>query len=136
MPSSRVEGPVDQFECAKGKASLSWRSGSLLVTMSGHVDSNVGRRLAASLHTTLEGAAAPVRTFWDLEQLEHYHSDVRVLCTQSLLRNWAKVLCIQTLARSRIVKMGVAVANVALQGRVRNTESRTEFESLLRADGK
>ena len=104
----------------------------VLVTMGGNLDAVVGKRLATALNAVLEKSVRPASTFWDLEGLERYHSDVRVLCTQALLRNWARVSSVQTLATNRIVKMGVAVANVALHGRVHNTESRREFDALLR----
>jgi hypothetical protein len=100
--------------------------------MSGNCDATVGRRVSAHLNSLLEQADGAVRTFWDLEALLTYHSDVRVLCTQALLRNWAKVADLQTLATNRVVKMGVAVAKVALWGRLHNTEDRKEFEALLR----
>ena len=101
--------------------------------MSGKVDSTVGKRVAALLSSHLEKSTEPVRTFWDLEALVNYHSDVRVLCTQALVRNWARVGDLHTLAKNRVVKMGVAVANVALRGRIKNTEDRAEFDYLLQA---
>jgi hypothetical protein len=125
-------GPVERFECANGSASLSHDGRVVLITMLGRVDAIVGKRLAAALDSVLHAVQQPVATFWDLGAMEHYHSDVRVLCTQALLRNWSKVDKVQTLAKNRIVKMGVAVANVALHGRIKNTESRAHFESLLR----
>jgi hypothetical protein len=106
--------------------------GSVLrITMSGNVDASCGKRLAALLNVTLEKAHEPVRSFWDLEALSNYHSDVRVLCTQALVRNWPKVVDVRTLATNRVVKMGVAVANVALRGRLHNTEKRELFEKLF-----
>ena len=101
--------------------------------MSGNLDAVVGKRLAAALSTYLQNASVPVRSFWDLEALVNYHSDVRVLATQALVRNWSKVGDLLTLATNRVVKMGVAVANVALRGRVKNTENRQEFERAFRA---
>jgi hypothetical protein len=125
-------GSVAHYECPDGAASLSHDGPVVLIKMIGRVDAAVGKQIASALDSVLASATQPVATFWDLEGMEHYHSDVRVLCTQALLRNRARVLGIQTLATNRIVKMGVAVANVALGGRVRNTEKRTEFELLLR----
>jgi hypothetical protein len=125
-------GSVAHFECPNGTASLSQEGAVVLIKMMGRLDAAIGKQLATALDTVLANASQSTATFWDLEAMEHYHSDVRVLCTQALLRNRARVASIQTLATNRIVKMGVAVANVALSGRVRNTENRTEFESLLR----
>jgi hypothetical protein len=134
MASATVSrGSATHFECSEGAASLSQSGRTVLIKMVGRVDAAVGRSIAAALDEVLEKSPEPLSTFWDLEGMEHYHSDVRVLCTKALLRNWSKVIGIQTLATNRIVKMGVAVANVALRGRLRNTESRAEFEALCRA---
>jgi hypothetical protein len=128
-----ASGPTERFECKNGWASVGKVGRVIVITMSGNVDAASAKRIAGALNAQLEAAGGPVRTFWDLEALERYHSDVRVLCTQALLRNWANVAGLQTLAKNRIVKMGVAVANVALRGKIKNTESRAEFDSLLRA---
>jgi len=100
--------------------------------MKGSLDAVVGKRIAGALSEVLEKASAPVRTFWDLEALERYHSDVRVLCTQALVRNWSHVAQMHAFAKNRVVKMGVAVANVALRGRLQSVASREEFDTLLR----
>jgi hypothetical protein len=131
-PPPRGPDSAERFESPQGWASLSTYGPVVVIKMSGNVDAAAGKRLAASLHTVLVKAAEPVRSFWDLGDLVNYHSDVRVLCTQALVRNWSKVANLQALATNRVVKMGVAVANVALRGRLRNTESRDEFEMLLR----
>jgi hypothetical protein len=122
-----------RFECAQGYATLARPVPHVIqIVMSGSVDAGVGKRFAAVLHAELASATGPVHTFWDLEAMFQYASDVRVLSTQALMRNWAKVASVETLATNRLVKMGVAVANVALRGRITNTEKRTEFEQKLR----
>jgi hypothetical protein len=123
-----------RFECAQGFATLARTAPRVIqIAMSGSVDASVGKRLSAILHEELRTATAPVHTFWDLEAMFQYASEVRVLSTQALVRNWDKVASIETLATHRLVKMGVAVANVALRGRIKNTEKRAEFERKLRA---
>jgi hypothetical protein len=125
-------GSVAYFECPNGAASLSHEGAVVLIKMLGRLDAAIGKQIAGALDSVLARASQPCAAFLDLEAMEQYHSDVRVLCTQALLRNRSKVVAIQTLATNRIVKMGVAVANVALGGRIRNTEDRAEFDSLLR----
>jgi hypothetical protein len=132
ITAPRASSYAERFECAGGWATISLIDPVILLVMHGTLDGLVGKRIAAALNTLLVKADEPVRSFWDLGELVSYHSDVRVLCTQSLVRNWPKVANLQTLATNRVVKMGVAVANVALRGRLRNTESRAEFERLLR----
>ena len=51
--------------------------------------------------------------------------------TQALLDNWDNVAGVQVIARSRIVKMGVAVANVALHGRVQSFDMPKIFENAI-----
>jgi hypothetical protein len=123
-----------RFECAQGFATLARTAPRVIqIVMSGSVDASVGKRFAAALHDELSSAAAPVHTFWDLAAMFQYASEVRVLSTQALVRNWDNVASVETLATHRLVKMGVAVANVALRGRIKNTESRPDFERKVRA---
>jgi hypothetical protein len=130
--AARAPTAVERFECAGGWATVTYIDPVILITMHGNLDATVGKRVASALGVLLAKADEPVRSFWDLGELTNYHSDVRVLCTQALVRNWPKVASLQTLATNRVVKMGVAVANVALRGRLKNTENRAEFERLLR----
>ena len=133
MPKSQAfRGPMQRFEAPKGWASVAGGDGVVIITMNGDLDAAIAKQIANALHGHLQAATEPVETFWDLEHLERYHSDVRVLCTQTLIRNFSNVVGLRTLATNRIVKMGVAVANVALRGRVVNTESRAEFDEALR----
>ena len=123
-----------RFECAQGFATLARSAPQVIqISMSGSVDASVGKKFAAALHDELSSTSTPIHTFWDLEALFQYASEVRVLSTQALVRNWDNVASVETLATHRLVKMGVAVANVALRGRIRNTESRAEFERKIRS---
>jgi hypothetical protein len=135
LEKSSVSTPgAHRFECPQGFATLARATPRVIqIAMSGSVDASVGKRLAAALHGELSSATRPVHTFWDLEAMFQYASEVRVLSTQALVRNWDKVASVETLATNRLVKMGVAVANVALRGRIKNTEKRSEFERKLRA---
>jgi hypothetical protein len=122
-----------RFECAQGFATLVRTAPKVIkIAMGGSVDASVGKRFAAALDEELRSATAPVHTFWDLGEMFQYASEVRVLSTQALVRNWAKVASVETLATHRLVKMGVAVANVALRGRIKNTEDRAEFERKIK----
>jgi hypothetical protein len=69
---------------------------------------------------------------WDLEAMESYESAVRVECTNVLLSNWAQVRSVHALAKSNIVRMGVAVANLALGNRVVSHNERSTFELAVR----
>jgi hypothetical protein len=71
-------------------------------------------------------------TFWDLGDLEAYESGVRVESTRVLLEDWKNVLSVRVFARSQLVRMGVAVANLALRNRVESFSDRAMFEGALR----
>ena len=92
-------GSVAHFECPEGSAAFSHERSVVLVKMVGRVDAAVAKQIAAALDTVLGRSQQPLATFFDLQALEHYHSDVRVLCTKALLRNWSKVASVHTLAK-------------------------------------
>jgi hypothetical protein len=104
----------------------------LVLTIGGNVGATLARQVATALGSKLVAARERVHMFCDLEQLEAYHSDLRVLCTQALLSNWSRVAHVDVFAKSRIVKMGVAVANVALKDTIRSFATRADFERELK----
>lgn len=99
------------------------------IIMRGHARDAQGQALAEALRTSLQRGRR--HTFWDLELLERYDSGVRVHATQALLDHRANVICVKVLAKSKIVRMGVAVANLALGGMVENLDTRLLFERAL-----
>lgn len=78
----------------------------------------------------------PHYTYWDLGELESYESGVRVESVKVLLGDWKNVLSIRVFARSQIVRMGVAVANLALRNRIENFADSAAFEASIRATAK
>lgn len=78
----------------------------------------------------------PHHTFWDLGELETYESGVRIECTRVLLDQWKNVLSIRVFARSQLVRMGVAVANLALRNRIESMSDRASFEAALRVSAR
>ena len=81
--------------------------------------------------TQLFAETTQLHTFWDLEQLVNYHSDVRVFSTRVLLAHRAKLASVHTLSTSRIVGMGVSVANLALGGIIQMHKTRDSFDQAL-----
>jgi hypothetical protein len=106
--------------------------GVILIVMQGRVGGLAGRTVARQLSNALKDGG-PKKTFWDLEAMVDYHSDVRTHCTQALLSNLANVTSVVVIAKSKLVKMGVAVANVALGGRIQSLDNRAKFDAALRA---
>jgi hypothetical protein len=81
---------------------------------------------------TLFAASISLHTFWDLRDLTNYHSDVRVYSTSAALAHKKKLASLHTLSTSKIVAMGVSVANLALGGIIINHKSAESFERALR----
>src|SRR5262245_28445089 len=104
----------------------------VLVVMEGRVGAQAGRQIARQLSEVLK-AGTPKKIFCDLEGMLDYHSDVRTHCTQALLSNIGNVAAVIVIARSKLARMGVAVANIALGGRIQVVESRSAFDAALRA---
>jgi len=78
-----------------------------------------------------EFAVADTHSFWDLENLEWYHSAIRKECTSVILRHRKNVAAVHAFSHSTLVNMGVAVANVALGGMIRSHPDRASFERAM-----
>lgn len=103
----------------------------LLVTLEGYLEAATGHAIAATIDRRLEASRGRLHLFFDLERVVNYHSEVRTGLTRVLLARRPKVASVQVLTRSKIVKMGVAVANLTLGDVVRTFESRVAFEGAL-----
>ena len=122
---------LGQWAAPQGLAAL-YRAAPkvLVISMRGVVEGAPGATLASALRDALaqdEGGA----TFWDLELMTSYATDVRTVCTRTLL-DFRDRVTICAFAKSALVRMGVSVANIALGGRVEAVKTREEFEAKLR----
>jgi hypothetical protein len=125
---------MDTFRCSEGDASVKLAGPQVvLLTMNGRLDDIIAVEIADALAGHLRRATAPVDTFWDLEHLVHYHSAVRVKCTEALTSNRTHVASVQTYSASTLVRMGVSVANLVLGGLIRSHSTRAEFDVAMRA---
>jgi hypothetical protein len=113
-------------------------SGILLVQLSGFGEE-------AYAEHVIEGIDRPIargdrlRLFIDMEGMTNYDSALRTKLTTRLLQCREQIDSMVVLAKSRIVTMGVSVANLALGGIISAHEDRDEFakafESELRKSG-
>jgi hypothetical protein len=69
--------------------------------------------------------------FWDLEKLINYHSDVRTESTRVLLTHRPQLHSMHTYSISKLVSMGVSVANLALGGIIRMHKGRATFDAAV-----
>jgi hypothetical protein len=104
---------------------------ALRILMKGRATTEEAKVMLKQLSFTLTSRAH--HTYWDLGDLDSYESGVRVESTRVLLEEWKNVLSIRVLARSQLVRMGVAVANLALRNRIESFADRAAFEASLRA---
>jgi hypothetical protein len=101
--------------------------------MSGIAEQPAGKVIERALEQIF-ARSKQLHTFWDLRDLVNYHTDVRVCSTNALLAQRKKKLAaVHTLSTSKIVAMGVSVANLALGGMVQNHKTAVSFELAVRA---
>jgi hypothetical protein len=128
-----ISGPARQeWSNDRGSVIVELRAPSIvLVTLRGYPDATMGTELAAALDESLE--SPDVRhLFVQAEEMIGYHSNVRTEPTKVLLKYHERIT-IHVLARSKLVQMGLAVVNVALQGEVQVYKERGEFLRVLNA---
>jgi len=124
--------PRQEWSSDRGSVIVELRAPAVvLVTLRGDPDAEMGRELAAALDEHLENPLVR-HLLVDAEEMVRYHSSVRTEPTKVLLKHRDR-LRIHVLARSKLVQMGLAVANVALQGVVRTHKDRGEFVRALNA---
>jgi hypothetical protein len=73
------------------------------------------------------------RVFVDAEDTTGYESEVRIEATEHMRRIRPRLLSVQLLVRSKIVAMGVSVANLALGGFMTVHTRRAAFDAALAA---
>jgi len=70
-------------------------------------------------------------SFQDWERMESYDSEARAKLTEWLLRAHQHFTSIDMIVTSRLVAMGVSVANIALGGAISVTRDRAEFDRRM-----
>ena len=116
------------FGNARGSCSLSRVTANVIhVVADRSLSAELGDQLAEALDKELK-AGIKSHTFFDVFGLEHYDSKVRIEITRVLRDNWAKLESIHVLVRSPLVRMGVAVANLALDNRVQAYVDRASWQ--------
>ena len=134
-PSSLTSSGIElgAWSNARGSCRLVLESSrAIRIVYAGKLQADVVRELLDRLGMELS-AARGMDTYWDLEELENYESGVRTESMRMLLEHWDRVKSIRAFARSSLVKMGIAVANLGLGNRVEAFDTRAEFEESMRA---
>ena len=125
--------PVRSFEDARGSCSIQRVSVNVIhLVVKGSVSTALSDRFCPELERELK-AGPRSHMFWDGEWLNHYDSKLRIECTRVLRDNWSNVESVHVLVRSPLVRMGVSVANLALQNRIQAYAERVRWQSRFDA---
>jgi hypothetical protein len=131
-PIKRESAAEQRWTSPRGEAAVILiRPSIVVIEMAGHVDEEQAQIFVPVAARHLAGSGQ-FRTFWDLERLVTYDTAVRTLSTKLLLDNRSKVAAVIVLSSSKVVRMGVAMANLALGGIIETSRTRVDFEMALR----
>lgn len=123
-PQRRETGPRGTLTVITPAAPL------VLFVAQGHLDVGLAQHIVTSTNATLQRVSRPV-VFQDWELLTGYDSASRELLTRYVQGIQAQLGGAHILVKSRLVSMGVAVANALLGGSLLATSSRARFDAAL-----
>jgi hypothetical protein len=122
-----------QWQGAQGAFSLVMPAPRVLVVkLIGITDQSAAPVIEKALDAAF-GSDEGLHVFWDLAELVNYHSDVRVYCTRVLVQHRSHFATVHAYSRSKMVSMGVAVANLAIGGIAHVYGSQERFDEALSA---
>jgi hypothetical protein len=127
--STRV---CEEWSTERGTTTIVEKSNTVvLVSSKGHLDSQDGKRMGSLIDELL--VLRPRHLFFDMGELASYHPDVRRDLTQLFLGQKQRVLSLHVLARSKLVRMGVSVARLALDALVGHSDASSFNRALNQA---
>ena len=103
----------------------------LVVRLQGHGESEFAAPIVEAYQRLQKTPAAHL--FFDAEELDNYESALRVELTKCFFPERQQLASFHVLVRSKLVAMGVSVANLALGGIVNGTSDRKRFKARLDA---
>lgn len=126
--------PTERFTTSKGEVQTSvQRADVLLIKVTGHLDRGMGDFVLARVNRIFDGNKGRITSYFcDWAETTGYDSEVRTLFTQWVAthRNHVKF---HLLVGSKLVSMGVSVANLALGGALTGYTNRPAFDAALRS---
>lgn len=102
-----------------------------MVRLQGHGEAEFAAPIIEAYQGLQKTPAAHL--FFDAEELDNYESSLRVELTQCFFPERERLASFHVLVRSKLVAMGVSVANLALGGIVNSTSDRKRFKARLDA---
>lgn len=123
---------VDRYTSARGEAVISLiKADVMLLKITGHLDGPMGMHVLDAA-TKAAAATKHYHIFCDWAEMTGYDSDMRSAFTQWAASHRSKVT-FHLLVGSKLVAMGVSVANLALGGILVGYTNRTSFDAALRS---
>ncbi len=123
---------VERFTSSRGEAQIAApKPDVVMLKVTGHLDRPMGLRIIDTLNKIVP-ATKRLHVFCDWAEMTGYESDVRSAFTQWVASHRAKVT-FHLLVGSKLVAMGVSVANLALGGILVGYTSRASFDAALRS---
>lgn len=102
----------------------------LLAQMSGYGDGSFADPIIRDFNELL-AAGQPVQVFFEMGGMENYDSALRTRLTSHFIAHRGRIGALHVFTRSRLVAMGVAVANLALSGIITSHSSLALFQAAL-----
>lgn len=103
----------------------------ILFIEKGHLDAEFAPKISTACNDAI-ASGAKIQIFVDCEFLDGYDPPIRTESTNWLNKHRASVLKQHMLVRSRLTRMGLAVASLALGGLIDGYSERSPFERALR----
>ena len=131
-----MEAPIEpsfSADLRTDRGQLSMREvapGVVLTTFAGHGTRAVADALIEGFESVLSRHGS-IAIYDDWEQATGYDSEVRLRLTEWTRRRFDCIRSITVLVRSKILAMGLSVANLALRRPVEVTDDRRRFERAL-----
>jgi len=123
---------ADRYTSSRGEALTSLpKAEVMLLKITGHLDRPMGLHVL-DIATKAAVGTKRLHIFCDWAEMTGYESDVRSAFTQWAATHRSKVT-FHLLVGSKLVAMGVSVANLALGGILVGYTNRTSFDAALRS---
>jgi hypothetical protein len=107
--------------------------GIVLVQLTGYGEEEYASHIINAIDSGLESGAR-LKMFYDMEAVSSYDSALRTKLTSRFLECRKEIDALVVIARSRLVSMGIAVANLALGGIIKLHEDHAAFAAAFEAE--
>jgi hypothetical protein len=114
----------------RGSIAVWMRAPILLAQMIGHGDGRFADPIIGAFDEALP-RKLPVQIFFEMGGMPNYDSALRTRLTSHFASHRTQIASLHVFTRSRLVAMGVAVANLALGGVIISHESLVAFQAAL-----